>query len=257
LKPPDIKSSALHSINNHNKAFPKKGKPFHLPGLLTALADFIYPPVCALCSGRLDDEMFLCGDCFHQLEQAIHVCAAYRPSDFVHLQEPILFHRAVTCFHFDPDIEQLIHEVKYNHRKKMGRFFGRLMARILADEIKPEFDLIVPVPLHTIRYRERGYNQSEALARGFAQERGLFVRTDCLKRVLHTKTQTMLSGKERQDNVREAFSVRKEKLCKGKRILLVDDVITTGATINGCARALKAAGANRITALALARPVLV
>ena len=250
------KSTALHSIKNNNKAFLQKRKPFYLQ-LLEAVTDFVYPPVCELCKNILEKNVFLCQNCQSRLEQSLHVCTAFMASEFVHIQDTIHFDTAITCFDYSPDIELLIHAVKYRGRKRLGRFLGSILAKRIAEEIDSSTDLIVPVPLHRTRQRERGYNQSEALARGFAKACSLPIRTDCMKRNRHTRTQTLLSGTERQVNVKDAFSVRRAEFCKGKRILLIDDVITTGATMNSCAKALKEAGAAHVSGVALARPVLV
>jgi ComF family protein len=117
---------------------------------------------------------------------------------------------------------------------------------------------VVPVPLHRDRRRERGYNQAEALARGLMVElgkgkRGVELDSRCLQKILATPPQTGLSPAERRENVRGAFAVSDAHSLKDQAVVLIDDVMTTGATLSACARVLKAAGARRVVALTLAR----
>jgi ComF family protein len=116
-------------------------------------------------------------------------------------------------------------------------------------------DAVVPVPLHWIRRRGRGYDQALLLAKDFSRRVGVPVEEGVLRRRRATKPQTELGRDERRENVRDAFEARRPEAVKGRTILLVDDVCTTGATIEACARALKAAGAKRVGALTAARQV--
>ena len=132
----------------------------------------------------------------------------------------------------------------------MGQLLGQYV------ESQPvAVDVLVPVPLHSRRLRERGYNQSALLAAEVGKRNGLPVVTDSLVRLRHTKAQVKTAGaEERQRNLAEAFGCRNAKLA-GRRVLVVDDVCTTGATLNSCAIALRAAGAASVWGLALAREV--
>jgi ComF family protein len=119
-------------------------------------------------------------------------------------------------------------------------------------------DMVIPVPLHASRRRERGYNQAELLARAFASMQGLPVRTDVLMRVRATEAQTHLSQAERRRNVAGAFALSDPmaaKMIAGRRIMLVDDVTTTGSTLDAAAEPLRAAGAASVWGLAFARPL--
>jgi len=129
------------------------------------------------------------------------------------------------------------------------------LARAFFDSWQREdFDGIAPVPLHLFRRRERGYNQAELLARGLAQ-RVAVPKVDVLRRVTATLPQVGLSDAQRRENVRNAFRCARPEEVAGKRLLLVDDVMTTGATVAGAARALLDAGAERVSVLTLARAI--
>jgi ComF family protein len=155
---------------------------------------------------------------------------------------------------YDGLLRQVIHRFKYGHRVRLGKRLNLLLH--FAWEQWPEFqeaDLILPVPLHRRRQWERGFNQSEMLARLLAQDvRKLFQR-GLLIRVRNTPSQTGLSRRQRRLNVEGAFEVRKPARVKNKACLLVDDVLTTGATLNETATVLKRWGARKILVLTLAR----
>jgi ComF family protein len=153
---------------------------------------------------------------------------------------------------YDNELRQLIVLLKYSGVRSLARPLGDWLAVALADcPWRGEADVIVPVPLHPRRERARGYNQAELIARELARWLGKPVKTDWLARVKDTPSQTGLTPAQRIENVQGAFSAR-DKVDKA-RILLVDDVCTTGATLNACARALKRAGAESVQAVTVAR----
>lgn len=154
-------------------------------------------------------------------------------------------------------METLIHRIKY----QMGRKLGVLLGRVVGEALRTYFQswddgVMLPVPLHRIRQRERGYNQSALLCQGMEECIQIPINSRLLVRNRHTSTQTKLTALERQKNVREAFEVRCSERLEGRRIILVDDVSTTGATMNSCASVLRKAGADEIVGVALARPKL-
>jgi ComF family protein len=129
--------------------------------------------------------------------------------------------------------------LKYRNNPDVGVKMGRhLAARLKMNPLVPHFDVIIPVPLHQARERLRGYNQSAMFARGISEIMDVPVRTDCVMRIMATSSQTRKKRMERFSNVSEVFAVVKPDVLKGKRILLVDDVLTTGATLELCAAAL-------------------
>ncbi|MBO5060435.1 MAG: ComF family protein [Clostridia bacterium] len=133
--------------------------------------------------------------------------------------------------------------------------YGELFGRMICDELKEhtwllEYDCIIPVPLHESRFKERGYNQSEILARVMSEHTGIPMLSDVLFRIRETKRQSTLKGLERIENVRNAFWAHPEAV-RNKRIILVDDIYTMGETAGSCAQALKAAGAADIAVITL------
>jgi ComF family protein len=158
---------------------------------------------------------------------------------------------AAYCFgSYDGVLRQLIHLYKYGRIKTLAAPLGNLLAAALP--LDETFDAVVPVPLHWRRQWRRGFNQSELLAHTVARRRCVPVR-NALRRVRATSVQAGLSNSGRRGNVAGAFRVRARTVLTGSRLLLVDDVMTTGSTATACARALKRAGAQRVALLTVAR----
>ncbi len=147
-----------------------------------------------------------------------------------------------------------IHQMKYGGKAYLARPLGKLMAYFATDWLEDcDRYLIMPVPLHPKRLRERGYNQSLLLARAMSLLLGIKIDLLSLRRVKNTRSQTGLNSEERKKNVRGAFALDREKDFKGQSIILVDDVATTGHTMNECAKILKTAGCEEVLCLVLAR----
>ena len=154
---------------------------------------------------------------------------------------------------FDDYYKELIHLFKYGKKTPLGkRLARRLGETINGDHSFLESDFLIPVPLHKSRHRERGFNQSEIVAQEISKLTGLYVLKNALKRKKNTKDQTNLSPQQREENVKGAFVVTQPDMINGKNIILVDDVITTGATLSECARMLKQAGAEKILGMTIA-----
>jgi ComF family protein len=157
-------------------------------------------------------------------------------------------------FRFDGVVRQAIHELKYRNLRAIAGLFARLLNDYLTTNPIPG-EVLVPVPLHPKRLRERGYNQSQLLARELAKLNKLPLIDDCLIRAHHSPPQARTANaSERRSNVADAFACRDQRL-KGKAVLLIDDVSTSGATLDGCARALKEGGATSVWGLVLAREI--
>jgi ComF family protein len=147
----------------------------------------------------------------------------------------------------------MIHKLKYNGLKEAGHELGKIYASSLkCSEFLLDIDLIIPVPLHPSKLRKRGFNQSEIIAKGMSEASGIPYETDILEREQMSETQTKRSRYERWLNVEGIFRVSDGSLVDGKHILLIDDVITTGSTIEACVSALLAAGDVRVSVAALA-----
>ena len=236
-------------------------------GFRTAL-DTIFPPLCMACRARLSEPHSLCAACWSAISFIEGAACARCGMPFevdpggeticgpCHAK-PHDFERAVALFRYDEASKPLILSFKHGDRLDQAPAFARWLERS-GQPLLDRADLIVPVPLHRSRLWRRRYNQAAVLSQGVAR---LCARPHdplVLERKRPTQSQgEMPSAKARRRNVLGAFRVRpgKDERVKGRSILLVDDVFTTGATLDACARALKRAGAERVDALTLARVV--
>lgn len=159
-----------------------------------------------------------------------------------------------SAFKFNASSRALVHALKYARADYLARYMGRQMAAHYKNYPElAEAEMVMPVPLFPKRNRARGYNQSELLTENFAPLVGLTVDTKSLVRVKNTISQTTLGRMGRLANMKGAFACKNPSAVKGKTVLLIDDVATTGATLEGCAVALKAAGAKKVMAYTFAR----
>ncbi|HTP41835.1 MAG TPA: ComF family protein [Nitrospiria bacterium] len=173
-----------------------------------------------------------------------HLCAACRE------REPP-FDWARSAVAYEGVAASAVHVMKYQRRRLLARPLGELLLP-LAETLGP-VDGVVPVPLHAERLREREFNQALALARVVCRETGWPLRWSLLERIRPTRSQVGLDAVERRRNVRRAFRVRDDESAQGERLLLIDDVMTTGSTVHECARVLKRAGASSVQVLTVAR----
>ncbi|NOZ73773.1 MAG: ComF family protein [FCB group bacterium] len=142
--------------------------------------------------------------------------------------------------------------MKYEDYAKLGFQLGRKMVDLLEPNVFANVDGLIPIPLHTVKYRERGYNQAEWISRGIAKNTGIPVLKRSLKRIRYTQSQTTLSAQERKNNLDHAFLVTAP--VNGRALIVVDDVLTTGATISSAAWSLKKSGAVTVTAVTVSTP---
>lgn len=152
---------------------------------------------------------------------------------------------------FDLDFSQLVYAVKYQKKKRFAIGCGKKMGEWLQPFLPVQYDGIIPIPLHTAKVRERGYNQSELLAIGLSKVLHIPMFQRVVQRKRYTSSQTTKTARERVQNVHNVFHVHSTELITTRRILLVDDVVTTGSTLNACATALLEAGATRVDAITL------
>jgi ComF family protein len=245
------------------------------PRRLDWLVDWLYPPRCRACSGSIQgrDSEYFCSTCWAHIQLVLHpsctVCGRPFPDASgddhtcgVCLARTPYFDRAHSwaCYPREPATEhplrQVIQKFKYGRKVALGKPLGDLMARGCEEYLAESgAEMIMPVPLHPRRLRWRGFNQSVLLARQIA--RAYDVPLDCftLYRGKDTPPQTQLPEEERRKNMRGAFALTPQTSVKGKSILLVDDVYTSGATVNECSRVLKRGGASEVLVLTLARAV--
>ncbi|MBN1755239.1 ComF family protein [bacterium] len=236
------------------------------------LLNFVYPPFCILCDQYLEEgDDLICFNCLSNLDWLPFAycpdrnCNMIVPSDLegcpvdghkgIHLK----FIRALGNFNqyagdnIGEPYSMLIHELKYNHKHSVARILGSILGRII--DIEPHFkdyEAFIPTPLHSTRRRERGYNQSELIADVLSKSTGKPVLKGLVRRKRHTKSQTTLSRLERKKNISGAFEVTDKTKVQGRSLLLVDDVYTTGSTLNEIALVLNDAGASKIAGVTLA-----
>lgn len=216
-----------------------------MSGPLAVLLDLLFPPKCAFCGKLLKTgEEGLCVQCQKTLPW-LAGSAAEQKGEF--------YAKCVSPLRYEGTVRQSIHRYKFSGNRGYAALYGRLTAQCIGDHLAGEYDLISWVPLSKKRARERGYDQAGLLARAVASALG-FTVTETLRKVRHTKAQSGVEGEaERRANVLGAYEVLDPERIADKRILLLDDVITTGATISECARVLRTAGAQRVVCATLAR----
>ena len=227
-----------------------QSKPRYLYSVVRPLLEFIYPPTCFVCEALMDGgESRVCPSCWSSVKHLTNGDTLYREMlERLTGQPTSHISHLISLYHFERDgaIQSIIHQLKYDSITSLGVELGRKLGEKLRDEFDGvHVDGIIPVPLHPTKLRERGYNQSEYIARGIGQVTGLPVHASLLKRHKYTSSQTQLSAVERKENVGDAFTLhrRAKTDVEGKTFLIVDDVITTGATIEACAQALMESGA--------------
>ena len=222
---------------------------------LRELADILFPRHCLHCGQLLvGDERFLCTHCWLHLPRT-HNAAVSDNETEQHFQAHREVTTAMSLLHFFPDSasRDIIHHIKYRGARKLALSMGKMIGEQLVDSGRfASVDLLVPVPLHPKRERQRGYNQSELLCRGIAQVLQRPVSIGNLVRTVNTESQTHKTAEERKENVNGVFQVRKPEKYRGRHILLVDDVITTGSTTAACCDALRKAGVTHISIASLA-----
>jgi ComF family protein len=228
--------------------------------------DIALPTLCVACREPVDGEG-VCADCWARLSfieppycPKLGIPFVYDPGpgllSMEAIADPPAYQRARAAVRYDDVARTLVHALKYQDRTDLAPAMGRWMARA-GRELLDEADVLVPVPLHWRRAWGRRYNQSGALARVVARQTGVKVATEALRRVRPTQQQIGLSRSQRASNVQGAFKVAKARQSEiqGRRVVLVDDVLTSGATTDACARALLRAKAASVDVLVFARVV--
>ncbi len=221
-----------------------------LKDLYTGIIDLIYPPLCLICDDRLEHgEMEICPQCLDKFK-LIGI-----PHEQFSVPGDIHIVKAWALFEFDEAFQQLIHHLKYSRRRKpIGVVLNHYKSQILDQLPEDEIDLVISIPLHPRKFRERGYNQVDDMSRWLAERLNTKLGNHLVKRTKYTSTQTKLNAEERVENVRAAFGVTDESALIDKHVLLVDDVLTTGATSNTLAGVLKESGARKIDLVTLSTP---
>src|SRR5438045_9194284 len=233
--------------------------------LLTAITSLLYPPVCAICRANIGGGQHLCDQCDAKAVRIVApfcqtcsepfegaIIGAFTCANCAH--RTIHFDAAVAAYRSRGIVREIILAFKYGRHIYLRHLVAYWLCAALDDPRlrSHRFDVIIAVPLHPARERERGFNQASVLAELLAVHVSLPFRR-LLERIRHTTTQTALDRAERMENLHNAFRLRKNADVRGLRVLLIDDVLTTGSTLNECARVLKRAGAISVHAAPAAR----
>ena len=234
--------------------------------VLRALLDMFFPPLCHVCRSFIPDagQLHLCSSCTEKIKLLGHplciVCGIpFFGAGDEHLcgeciKHPPAFDAARAAVAYIGPVCSLIHDFKYTYKVHLRRPLSLLIVNHL-DDVAARYhsDLIIPVPLHVKRLRSRGFNQAILLGELLARRWQLPMERGVLQRIRWTEPQINLSADERQENVKGAFVVHEPARVSGKRIILLDDVLTTGSTVAECAAVLKAAGAVEVLVVTVAR----
>jgi len=220
--------------------------------IITEISDLFIPRLCSGCNKKLStEEEFICPSCIISMNLAKKEKLSLEYKKNFASQRIIEDFTSLYLFEKDRTIQDVIHSIKYRNKFRTASFLGRL-AGLQFSELLKEWDIntVIPVPLHPVKKAERGYNQSYHIAKGLCKPNNIILDNRILKRVKYTETQTAMTISEREKNISGAFKLRTK--IANCNYLLVDDVITTGATIRECARVLKEKGADKVYALSLA-----
>ena len=234
------------------------------------LLDLVYPPLCVLCDNKLvsagERATRLCAACSRQIKKI-------RPPYCVMCGRSLQGHtenvdrcweccgrrchydRSWSCALYEGTLREAIHRFKYSGKVSLLDLFSGLLSNFLAENsgVHSGMDAVIAVPLHSTKLREREFNQAQALAAVVAKQLRIIDASRCIRRSRPTRAQNELDRNQRFKNVRGAFAVADPRLVNGKNVLIVDDLYTTGATLDECGRVLRAAGAQRIHCITVAR----
>jgi competence protein ComFC len=236
-----------------------------LTRLFRTFVNLCYPPHCAGCQADTEPGSHVCDVCAAQIRRIERPFCERCSNPFAGAISEIFecpncadrtvhFEHAVAPFHSSGIVRECIHAFKYNHARYLREQLADWLAEALADEriaARP-FEALVPVPLHHVRRREREYNQAEELCRELTR-RTKIPTWNTLRRIRYTTTQTRLDREERMENLRGAFRVSDTGAVKDRHLVLVDDVFTTGSTVEECSRVLRRAGAASVRVICVAR----
>ena len=211
--------------------------------MLKELIDFIYPKTSIITDKRLDEN----NSNQYISDDEINLIDRVTPDDFTDLREKVISEYSFSLFAFreGDDFSKIIYQLKYGGMKQLGVYLGELLGNELKNYLEEndleDFEFIIPVPLFKTKLRERGFNQSDFICKGINEKLKIKFIPDLIRRIRHTSTQTKLNRDERIKNMKNAFELNgkyKEEI-SGKKLILVDDVVTTGSTVNEVIKVLK------------------
>lgn len=209
---------------------------------LDALLALVYPPRCPACGAETESRGAWCPSCLAEIWSPRQL-ALPRTG-------PLL--RSLALVHYRGGVKRVLRDMKFRGQKKDALCLVSLLNRMTVREMVGEVETVVAVPISEHKCKVRGFNQTEVLFEAWAKENGLAWRPDVLCRVRDTEAQWRLTKRERKENLKGAFAVQRAEAVRGRRVLLVDDIYTTGATMEICASLLRRAGAVSVTGLVIA-----
>ena len=223
--------------------------------------DIVFPNICMSCGNKMDkDDRYICKNCKSHLifldTNICPVCGSKLLSDKcdVCAKSSFLFDKARSVYPMSDEIRNMIHNFKYKDLPKVGLFFVEMAGVYLKKNQEfMDTDFVVPVPLHKVKNRIRGFNQAEIIAKGIAKLMNVTFSKNIVLRKKFTETQTKLSRKERAKNVSNAFNIKNKEKLQNKNFIIIDDVFTTGSTVNAITQSLKDNGASKVYILTAAR----
>jgi ComF family protein len=221
----------------------------YISKLVNSLLDLIYPPVCPITNMELKDgESIISDSIFYKFDIAGNPINIKNKKIDDYVENDFYFEDIYSLFSNFHESQELIHLIKYKKYFWVGENIGKKLGEKILKETKISYDYIIPVPLHKVKKRSRGFNQAFYIAQGINSALKSEVKEEFISRAKYTITQTKLKSKDRKENLKEVFLVnlKYSDLLKGKNILIVDDVITTGSTINSIAKELSKYNPNRI-----------
>lgn len=212
--------------------------------LLEKIKNILFPTVCGIC-GRIDKQP-LCSICSKKIEKLSSIT--------IKEVQNKNFSKQAYLFKYGGIIREKLINYKFNEHSYLNETFANIIIKNekICRFIK-NYDIIIPVPIHRKRYKQRGYNQTELIAKRIAEKLGITVITDVLVKEVNNKPQSELTKLERAQNIKNVYRVQNSQKINNKTILIVDDIYTTGNTVNECGKMLQQAGANKISVLTIAK----
>ncbi len=230
------------------------------------ILEFIFPSKCLSCQKITLPQGYFCAECFSKLKIGVsggmcNICStSLEYADELDIcpkcaVSPPFFDRAIYIYEYNKISRKIVTNLKFFDKTNFAKYMADMIFRSFSHEVL-DHDYIVFVPMHRKRMSVRFYNQAALIAKFLSKVSGVQIDYTNLSRVKFTKPQALLSKAERMENIKNAFRVRDSKLFVGKKLLIIDDVFTSGATLNECSRLLKKYGASRVTAITFAKTML-
>lgn len=215
--------------------------------LFDGILNFIFPPKCIFCGKIIDGgEPGICGGCYPSLEFV-------KAKDLPHNHsESFSFKQNFSLLFYDDTVSQMIKRFKYDNHPEYAKPIAQLMAKNIDCNVLENIDCIIPVPLHKTRQKQRGFNQAELMSACLSELYNIPVYNNVLKRIKKTAPQYNLSPQQRMGNITGAFAVENAEIVKNKTVMLIDDIFTTGSTMDSCSKALLSHGAAAVYGMTLA-----